>query len=92
MAPFVGGQKIRVRGLVNAAQHNGKFGYVNMGLTQKAAEDRIGVKLEDGTVLSVRPANLEEIKSQPALPAAAEEPKQRTLKKDHALLREFNGS
>ena len=90
MAPFVGGQKIRVRGLVNAAQHNGKFGYVNMGLTQKAAEDRIGVKLEDGTVLSVKPANLEEIVQPTA--SAADEPTQRTLKKDHALLHEFNGS
>ena len=62
------GQKVRVQGLVNAAQHNGKIGYVRKGLTQQAAEGRIGVKCEDGTVLSLKRKNIELLESPPPPP------------------------
>lgn len=66
--PYTGGEKVRVQGLVKAAQHNGKFAIVSKALTQKAAEGRIGVKLDDGTVLAVKRENLELI-SVPSAPA-----------------------
>lgn len=88
---LTGGEKVRVQGLVKAAQHNGKIGYVNKGLTQKAPEGRIGVKLEDGTVLAVRRENLEQIAAPPKTVNDVE-PKPKTLTRDNALLQEFNGS
>ena len=48
------GTKVRVTGLQNAAQYNGKIGII---VTLNG--DRVGVKLDDdGTEISVRPANL----------------------------------
>ena len=50
------GKAMRIVGLVKAAQHNGKVGCL---LDRKGEEGRVGVQLDDGTVLSVRPENLE---------------------------------
>ena len=64
---FCAGAKVRVIGLVRAAQHNGKCGIV----TKRSAtqEGRVGVKLAgDGGTLSVRRANLE-----PLLPSSSAE-------------------
>ena len=52
------GGAMRIVGLVKAAQHNGKVGRI---LDRKGEEGRIGVQLDDGQVLSVRPENLEAV-------------------------------
>jgi len=71
------GTKVQVQGLVKAAKYNGKIGSV---IKSAVSGHRIGVKLDDcATVLSIKPENLREIK-------------ERTLKRDNALLREFDGS
>lgn len=77
------GTKVRIHGLLNAAQHNGKVGSVT---ATKAPEGRLGVKLDDGKVLAIKPENLDRITK------AEEEPSQRTLKRNNGLLREFDGS
>ena len=60
------GTKVRVKGLVTASKHNGKFGIVtNLSIPWEAAAGnssrRVGVKLldESGTVLSIKIENLE---------------------------------
>ena len=91
------GTKVIIQGLVKASQHNGKVGVVS----KKSApgEGRVGIKLDDGTVLAVKVDNLElaeEEKERVSVSAAALQPsdipKQRTLKRDDSLLREFDGS
>jgi hypothetical protein len=93
-AEFHVGTKVCIRGLVNAAQHNGKLGRVSKG---KAPEGRLAVKLDDGTMLAVKTDNLERLQqkeSAASAPSAAttSTPKERTLKREYALLREFDGS
>ena len=87
------GTKVRVKGLVKAAQHNGKMGVVTKATAP--GEGRVGVKLAGGTILAVKIGNLEVVvndeKPTTTINTAAE-PKQRTLKREHALLREFDGS
>ena len=87
------GTKVRVKGLVKAAQHNGKMGVVTKATAP--GEGRVGVKLAEGTILAVKIGNLEVVvndeKPTTTINTAAE-PKQRTLKREHALLREFDGS
>jgi hypothetical protein len=102
------GTKVRIKGLVNAAKHNGKTGLVTKA-SAPGKGNRVGVKLQDGsgTVLAVKIENLDEIKTSPAAaPAAAASistavstttktptlPKERTLKRDNALLRELDGN
>lgn len=53
------GASVRVVGLKSAAQHNGKVGQ----LKGRAADERLGVELEGGLVLSVRRENLELVHS-----------------------------
>jgi hypothetical protein len=53
---WVAGFKVRVVGLVSAAHHNGKMGFLSASKVSK--EDRVGVEL-DGKVLSIRKENLE---------------------------------
>jgi hypothetical protein len=92
------GARVRIFGLTKAAQHNEKIAKVK----GRAGQDgRIGVELEDGQVLSVRPSNLEVVVAQePFVPASStasasagsEEKNQRTLTRDNAVLEEFNSS
>ena len=94
------GTAVRIKGLVKAAQHNGKLGRLS---ARKGEDGRVGVQLRDGQVLSVRPENLEAVAPSSAPPAAAEHanarpehssamPEQRTLTRHNDMLREFNGS
>ena len=62
------GTKVKVKGLVTASQHNGKFGIVTKASIpgasipgEKGGSSRVGVKLSDesGTVLSIKIENLE---------------------------------
>jgi len=56
---FPAGAKVRIVGLVKAAQHNGKTATVSR---KAAPAGRVAVKLDDGPgVLSVKPANLERL-------------------------------
>ena len=57
------GTKVRIKGLVNAAKHNGKTGLVTKA-SAPGKGNRVGVKLQDGsgTVLAVKIENLDEIK------------------------------
>lgn len=92
------GTKVRIKGLVKAARHNGSIGVV----TKATAPDaRVGVKLGDGTVLAIRTDNLEVVMTNDTAASTStttsksstsDLPKQRTLKRDNALLREFDGS
>ena len=63
------GTKVKIKGLVNASKHNGRFGIVTRVLPSAAGEKggrrRLGVKLSDerfsdenGTVLSIKIENL----------------------------------
>ena len=82
------GTQVKIKGLVKAAQHNGKLGIV----TKSAALDgRVGVKLADGKTLAVKEINLDVLQRQ-AANAKNDLPGQRTLKRDNALLRQFDGS
>jgi len=62
------GTKVKVKGLVSASKHNGKFGIVTKVLIpageaggSSSSSRRVGVKLSDesGTVLSIKIENLE---------------------------------
>lgn len=93
------GTKVRIKGLLNAAQHNGKIGIVTKASAPGEGE-RVGVKLQDGSgaVLAIKIENLDVVNDhlvtttktttskQPSLPT------ERTLKREHALLREVDGS
>ena len=99
------GTQVRMKGLVKAAKYNGKIGIVTKA--SAAGEGRrVGVKLRDGSgVLAVKIENLDEIKNSPpkttttiaksttttSTPAPLL-PKERTLKRDNALLREVDGN
>ena len=48
--------KVKVQGLVSAAQHNGKLGTIITDIDE--ASGRHQVKLTDGTVLKIKPANI----------------------------------
>jgi len=111
------GTKVKVKGLVKASVHNGKFGIVTKASTPGEGR-RVGVKLSDGTVLAIKIGNLEssattikefeEKKLEQKGPATANKtgslygeannsnitmmPKERTLKRENALLREFDGN
>ena len=76
-----------------AAQHNGKVGR----LKGRVGEDRLGVELDDGVVLSIKRANLELVPPKPAASSSGAtvtdlEKNQRTLKREPGLLDEFHGS
>ena len=83
------GQKVKIKGLVNAAQHNGKVGKVTKSI---APNGRVGVKLDTGKVLAIKPENLEVLQQTSTTATTNDVPGQRTLKRDNALLREFDGS
>ena len=94
------GTKVRIKGLVKAAKHNGKTGLVTKASAPGKGR-RVGVKLQDGsgTVIAIKIENLEEIRASPAVPTIAKSvskattvPKERTLKRDNGLLREFDGN
>jgi hypothetical protein len=109
------GTKVKIKGLVKAAVHNGKIGIVTKEQAPSASgeqERRVGVKLMDsGKVIAVKIENLELItttakttavvakktnntnnNSTTTMPAIPGMPKERTLKRDNALLREFDGN
>jgi hypothetical protein len=50
------GDRVKVHGLVNAAQHNGNYGVVT---SKRLKEGRVVVKLDDGTEINVKPGNLQ---------------------------------
>lgn len=51
------GDRVIVQGLVNATQHNGKYGVV---ISERLSKDgRVVVKLDDGTEINVKPGNLQ---------------------------------
>lgn len=83
------GAAVKVVGLTKAAQHNGKVGKV---VARPAREGRVGVQLGDGTVLAVRRENLEALEVSGAKQAEEGAQLQRTLKREDAVLREFDGS
>eukprot|EP00537_Pseudo-nitzschia_pungens_P010329 CAMPEP_0172391624 /NCGR_PEP_ID=MMETSP1061-20121228/7981_1 /TAXON_ID=37318 /ORGANISM="Pseudo-nitzschia pungens, Strain cf. pungens" /LENGTH=267 /DNA_ID=CAMNT_0013122293 /DNA_START=21 /DNA_END=825 /DNA_ORIENTATION=+ len=121
------GTKVRVKGLVKAAKHNGKIGIVTKASAPGEGR-RVGVKLRDGSgVLAVKIENLETLRNSPSSSASSASkststsklpststatstatttatattttttptplvPKERTLKRDNALLRELDGS
>ena len=88
------GASVRVVGLVKAAQHNGKVGR----LSARAGEnDRIGVVIDKGQVLSVRRENLELLPTParaktPSNDVNSAMPEQRTLTRNNSMLEEFHGS
>jgi hypothetical protein len=102
------GTKVRIKGLVKAAKHNGKSGLVTKA--SAPGQGRVGVKIQDGsgTVIAIKIENLDVIKVSPvAAPSSTSTavsttvsttkktptlPKERTLKRDNALLREFDGN
>mmetsp|Transcript_15126 Transcript_15126/g.38130 ORF Transcript_15126/g.38130 Transcript_15126/m.38130 type:complete len:247 (+) Transcript_15126:81-821(+) len=94
------GTKVRIKGLVKAAKHNGKTGLVTKASAPGEGR-RVGVKLQDGsgTVLAIKIENLVELEPSSESTAVAVPtttgstlPKERTLKRDNGLLREFDGS
>jgi len=111
------GTEVKIKGLVKASVHNGKFGIVTKASTLGEGR-RVGVKLSDGTVLAIKIENLEsattmkefeENKLKQKEPSATAKktaslyvegnnsnitmlPKERTLKRENALLREFDGN
>ena len=52
------GDRVIVQGLVNAAQHNGKYGVV-ITSERLSKDGRVVVKLDDGTEINVKPGNLQ---------------------------------
>lgn len=88
------GTKVRIKGLVKAAKHNGKTGLVTKA--SAPGKGRMGVKLQDGSgvVLAIKIENLVELKA--AATASSTRgptlPKERTLKRKNGLLREFDGN
>lgn len=83
------GTKVKIKGLVNAAKHNGKTGLVTKA-SAPGTGNRVGVKLQDGsgTVLAIKVENLDTLKES----ATTALPKERTLKREGGLLREFDGN
>mmetsp|Transcript_27518 Transcript_27518/g.29682 ORF Transcript_27518/g.29682 Transcript_27518/m.29682 type:complete len:91 (+) Transcript_27518:54-326(+) len=57
------GTKVKIKGLVKASVHNGKFGIVTKASTLGEGR-RVGVKLSDGTVLAIKIENLESFSSE----------------------------
>jgi len=91
MQALQAGGKVRVFGLVKAAQHNGKIGKV----IGKTPEGRVGVDLGGGVTLALKKENLEPVTPKPATGAAGEAHmlgKERTLERNNSLLLEFHGS
>ena len=88
------GAKVRIKGLVKAAKHNGKFGRITK--TSAPGEGRrVGVKLECGAVIAIKIENLDEIKKSSIVGPSADATtmtNERTLKRDHGLLRELDGN
>ena len=53
---FKKGHKVKIHGLVSASQHNGKIGTVITEIDE--ASGRHQVKLSDGAILKIKPANI----------------------------------
>ena len=89
------GTKVRIKGLVKAAKHNGKIGLVTKA-SAPGEGNRVGVKLQDGSgsVLAIKIENLVELNERTSSQTRKEPtlPEERTLKREHGLLREFDGS
>mmetsp|Transcript_105370 Transcript_105370/g.214832 ORF Transcript_105370/g.214832 Transcript_105370/m.214832 type:complete len:274 (-) Transcript_105370:77-898(-) len=100
------GTRVRIKGLVKASKHNGKTGLVTKASAPGNGR-RVGVKLQDGSgaVLAIKIENLDKLEESPAAKTpkattpktkttatAPTLPKERTLKRDNALLREFDGN
>lgn len=100
------GTKVYVRRLANASQHNGKKGTV-IKTKNSPGEGRVAVRLDGGGILSVKVENLDVVAETATEQTSADAtttssnsnsnstsalPKERTLKRDNALLREFDGS
>ena len=81
------GTRVKVKGLVKAAQHNGKIGKV---VKSNATDGRVGIQLSDGKQLAIKKENVEIVSEVQS--ATSDIPKQRELKRDNSLLNEFDGS
>mmetsp|Transcript_3721 Transcript_3721/g.7998 ORF Transcript_3721/g.7998 Transcript_3721/m.7998 type:complete len:258 (-) Transcript_3721:1774-2547(-) len=102
------GTQVRIKGLVKAAKHNGKIGIVTKASAAGEGQRVGVKLRDGGGVLAVKIENLEEIKKSPfkktitiAKPTTKSTttttptpslPKERTLKRDNALLREVDGN
>ena len=75
------GASVRIDGLKGAAQHNGKVGR----LKGRVGEDRLGVELDDGVVLSIKRANLELVPPKPAAASSSGAPKPSESMEVHGL-------
>ncbi len=75
-SPVRAGHRVRIVGLEKAAQHNGCEGVV----IPKRDGERIGVKLDNGKLLSLKPANLE-VQRKPKLEDRIKESQQRALRR-----------
>jgi hypothetical protein len=98
------GTRVCIKGLVKDACHNDKVGVATKATAP--GEARVGVKLTDGTILAVKTDNLEVVvvvvpdestdqkktSTATSTSTSSDMPKQRTLKRDNALVREFDGS
>ena len=93
------GTKVWVRRLVNASQHNGKRGTVVKGTEDTPGEGRVAVRLEDGGILAVKLENLDPVAETATASTSSSTstsneglPRERTLRRDNALLGEFDAS
>ena len=75
-SPVRAGHRVRIVGLEKAAQHNGCEGVV----IPKRDGERIGVKLDNGKLLSLKPANLE-VQRKPRLEDRIKESQERALRR-----------
>ena len=75
-SPVRAGHRVRIVGLEKAAQHNGCEGVV----IPKRDGERIGVKLDNGKLLSLKPANLE-VQRKPKLEDRIKESQERALRR-----------
>ncbi len=93
------GTKVWVRRLVNASRHNGKRGTVVRTEKDTPGEGRVAVRLDDGSILAVKLCNLDPVAETATSSASASTstsngglPRERTLRRDNALLGEFDAS
>ena len=56
---FKMGDKVKVQGLIKAAQFNGKMGTVVTELMKESG--RLEVELDDGDLLRIKPANIQKV-------------------------------
>lgn len=85
------GTKVKIQGLVKAAKHNGKTAVVTRAKVPGPGH-RVGVKLQDGSLLAIKLENLVKVDASESTSNGPALPKERTLKRESGLLREFDGN